>query len=100
MIINLKTKKKIPDELILYIEGAGGYSILHCQNKKQILIARPLKALSERVPQFVRIRGSILVNPVHITSFTDVQIFIGEKRFIISRRKYNDVFGALIDHIK
>lgn len=50
--------------LLAYFVGANNYTWLHFRNGEQRLLAKPLTYFEQRLPTFVRVHKTALVNPV------------------------------------
>ena len=54
---------------IVWMEGDGNYSRIHLSNGKVELLPWTLKLLSGKLPDFVRIHKSSLINPMYVGEF-------------------------------
>lgn len=52
--------------LIEYLAGASNYTWLHFQNGRRQLISKPLRYFEERLPDFVRVHKTALINPNYV----------------------------------
>ncbi len=53
--------------LLLYLTGANNYTWLQFQSGKRVLLAKSLTYFTERLPQFVRVHKTALINPAYVT---------------------------------
>jgi DNA-binding LytR/AlgR family response regulator len=65
-----KTLFSIPTHSIIWLEGDGNYTRIHLQNGKLQSLPYTLKFISEKLPDFVRIHKSSLVNPIYVQELT------------------------------
>jgi DNA-binding LytR/AlgR family response regulator len=63
--------KPLQIELIIWIQGDGNYSRIHCRDGKSYLVSQTLKWFEDRLSQFVRIHKSMLINPVHLANLNE-----------------------------
>lgn len=63
------SKLSVPVTSIEYVEGTGNYSIVYIVGKKPLCVALTLKRLTERLPTFLRIHKSTLVNPAYVVGY-------------------------------
>lgn len=95
-------KRTIPVSSIEYIEGLGNYTIVHLSGQKPLLVAVTLKRLTERLPTFLRIHKSTLVNPAYIVGYQSRQvgtsfIRLSKDRVLpISRRRVAELRPQLV----
>ncbi len=54
--------------LLAYFVGADNYAWLQFRNGERRLLAKPLVYFEERLPSFIRIHKTALINPVYISS--------------------------------
>lgn len=54
--------------LFAFFSGANNYSWLHFQNGERRLLAKPLTYFEERLPGFIRIHKTVLINPACVAS--------------------------------
>ena len=54
-------------EMIIWIQGDGNYSRVHYKDGKAYLVSNTLKWFEERLPSFIRIHKSGLINPAHLS---------------------------------
>jgi len=57
----------MPVQSVVWIQGSDNYARLHFQNGQQFLATRTLKWFEHQLPQFIRLRKSVLVTPAHVT---------------------------------
>ena len=60
-------RKPVPIRSIVWIQGVDNYARLYFRNGQQFLATRTLKWFDDQLPQFIRIRKSVLVNANHVT---------------------------------
>ncbi len=89
--------------LFAYFSGANNYTWLHFRNGERRLLAKPLTYFEERLPAFVRIHKTALINPVFVASVHHpartkmpgtVRMLDGAE-LPVSRRRWPDVIGLL-----
>ena len=89
--------------LFAYFSGASNYTWLQFQNGERRLLAKPLIYFEERLPGFVRVHRTALVNPACIASVQppprpkmsgSVRMHDGTE-LPVSRRRWNDVMRLL-----
>ncbi|SOD79369.1 LytTR family DNA-binding domain-containing protein [Spirosoma fluviale] len=94
-------------ELIAYFLGANNYSWLHFRNGEKKLLSKPISYLEGRLPGFIRVHKTALVNPDYVKSLQrplrqkmagKIQLQSGET-FPVSRRRWNQVVQSLGDHL-
>lgn len=89
--------------LLAYFSGANNYAWLQFRNGERRLLAKPLTFFEERLPTFIRVHKTALVNPACVAS---VQHPLRAKmpgilrmqdgtELPVSRRRWNDVVGQL-----
>ncbi|GAB4020027.1 LytR/AlgR family response regulator transcription factor [Spirosoma koreense] len=86
---------------VLYLQGAGNYTIVHLLTGQRFMLASTLRKLQARTG-FLRIHKSFLVNPSHVLSLTKgparqaktIQLPNG-LRLAVSRGHYEHVCGQL-----
>ena len=66
-----KTLFLMPTNSIIWLEGDGNYTRVHLNNGKFQSIPYTLKFLAEKLPDFVRIHKSSLVNPSYVQELTN-----------------------------
>lgn len=86
---------------IIYLEGAGSSTILHCENKKRV-ISTSLADLLRQInfTSLLRIHKSFAVNLNKVTSFHEGQVIVfvkNEKQTIAIGRSYKN---KLMSHLK
>lgn len=53
---------------IIRLQGAGNYTIVHLLSApKPIMVTETLKYFEERLPDFIRVNKSELINPVYVS---------------------------------
>ena len=89
--------------LLAYFSGANNYAWLQFRNGERRLLAKPLTFFEERLPTFIRVHKTALVNPACVV---DVQHPLRAKMpgtlrmqdgtdLPVSRRRWNDVLQQL-----
>lgn len=90
----------IPLDEIRHIKADGPYSTIYYGQGKQLVVARTLKALSERLshPPFERVHHSHLVNLLFVEKIhrDGYMVLTGEERINISRANRQRVMDALL----
>lgn len=94
-------------ELIAYFSGANNYSWLYFRNGEKRLLAKPISYLETKLPDFIRVHKTILVNPSYVKSLHQPprQKMAGEIRldtgevFPVSRRRWQQVAEFLQDRL-
>lgn len=61
--------KPIVNSSIVWIEGDGNYARLHFTDSHSYLASQTLKGFEAKLPAFVRVHKSVLINPKHIVRF-------------------------------
>lgn len=95
-------------ELIAYFSGANNYSWLYFRNGEKRLLAKPISYLETRLPDFIRVHKTILINPTYVKSLHQPprQKMAGEIRldsgevFPVSRRRWQQVAESLQDRLE
>ncbi|ADB39115.1 response regulator transcription factor [Spirosoma linguale] len=94
-------------ELIAYFLGANNYSWLHFRNGEKKLLSKPISYLEGRLPGFIRVHKTALINPDYVQSLHrplrqkmagKIQLQSGET-FPVSRRRWNQVAQSLGEHL-
>ena len=89
--------------LLAYFSGASNYTWLQFQNGERRLLAKPLVYFEERLPGFIRVHRTALVNPACVVSIQQpprpkmsgsVRMHDGIE-LPVSRRRWNDVVQLL-----
>lgn len=92
--------------LLAYFSGANNYTWLQFRNGDRRLLAKPLTYFEERLPAFVRIHKTALINPACVASVHHplrakapgtVRMQDGNE-LPVSRRRWNDVLRVLQTH--
>ncbi|MBD2754334.1 response regulator transcription factor [Spirosoma validum] len=94
-------------ELIAYFSGANNYSWLYFRNGEKRLLAKPISYLETKLPDFIRVHKTILINPSYVKSLHQPprQKMAGEIRldsgevFPVSRRRWQQVAEFLQDRL-
>ncbi|SOD93160.1 LytTR family DNA-binding domain-containing protein [Spirosoma fluviale] len=60
----------MPTNSIIWLEGDGNYTRMHLQDGKYQSIPYTLKYIANKLPDFVRIHKSSLINPVYVQELT------------------------------
>ena len=60
-------QKPVATQSIVWIQGVGNYARIYFRNGEEFLASRTLKWFDSQLPQFVRIRKSVLINSNHVT---------------------------------
>ncbi len=87
------SRSHVPVTSIEYLEASGNYSLIHFNDQRPLLVAVTLKRFSERLPSFLRIHKSTLVNPAYIVDYhlkptDDSFVSLPEnRRLSVSRRQ-------------
>ena len=90
-------------EQIAYFMGANNYCWLHFRNGEKKLLAKPISYLESKLPDFIRVHKTVLVNSSYIKSLHqpprkkmagEVHMDSGEV-FPVSRRRWQQVVEAL-----
>lgn len=93
--------------LLAYFSGANNYTWLQFRNGERRLLAKPLTYFEERLPDFVRIHKTALINPACVVNIHHpsrakmpgtVQMLDGTE-LPVSRRRWNDVIELLQTHL-
>ncbi|GAB3903011.1 hypothetical protein GCM10028803_30690 [Larkinella knui] len=56
--------------LITHIQGANNYSWLYYRDGRKLLLSKTLQYFEERLPEFIRVHKTAMVNPTYIKGFT------------------------------
>ncbi|WP_461149595.1 LytR/AlgR family response regulator transcription factor [Spirosoma pulveris] len=90
-------KRPVPVASIEYLEAKGNYTWVHITRNKPLLVAITLKQMARRLPTFLRLHKSLLVNPgcilayrAHLADPPFVQLS-RERRLPISRRQHKQL---------
>lgn len=90
-------------EQIAYFSGANNYCWVYFRNGEKRLLAKPISYLEGKLPMFVRVHKTVLVNPAYVKSLYQpprkkmagkVYLDSGEV-FPVSRRRWPQVAEAL-----
>lgn len=90
-------------EQIAYFVGANNYCWLHFRNGEKKLLAKPISYLESKLPEFIRVHKTVLVNAIYVKSLHqpprkkmsgEVHLDSGEV-FPVSRRRWDQVVEAL-----
>ncbi|WP_420151223.1 response regulator transcription factor [Spirosoma sp.] len=90
-------------ELIAYFLGANNYCWLYFRNGEKKLLAKPISFLEKKLPGFVRVHKTVLINPAYVKSLQqpprqkmagEIQLINGEV-FPVSRRRWSQVAESL-----
>ena len=93
-------------ELIAYFSGANNYCWLFFRNGEKKLLAKPISYLESKLPSFIRVHKTVLINPTYIKSLHEpprrkmagtVCLDNGEV-FPVSRRRWPQVVESLQSH--
>ena len=93
-------------ELIAYFSGANNYCWLFFRNGEKKLLAKPISYLESKLPGFIRVHKTVLINPTYIKSLHEpprrkmagtVCLDNGEV-FPVSRRRWPQVVESLQSH--
>lgn len=93
-------------ELIAYFSGANNYCWLFFRNGEKKLLAKPISYLESKLPNFIRVHKTVLINPSYIKSLQEpprrkmagtVCLDNGEV-FPVSRRRWPQVVESLQSH--
>lgn len=95
-------------ELISYFLGANNYCWLYFRNGEKKLLAKPISFLESKLPDFIRVHKTVLINPSCIKSLSkpprqkmagEIHLETGEV-FPVSRRRWPQVAEALHYHLE
>lgn len=101
----IKPALQHPDQ-IAYFLGANNYCWLHFRNGEKKLLAKPISYLESKLPDFIRVHKTALINPSYIKSLQEpprrkmagtVCLDNGEL-FPVSRRRWTQVVESLQNH--
>ncbi|WP_080059402.1 response regulator transcription factor [Spirosoma aerolatum] len=90
-------------ERIIYLAGANNYSWICFQDGEKKLLAKPISYLEDKLPNFIRVHKTALINPAFVQSLQEpphrkmsgkVQLNSGDV-FPVSRRRWQQVVDAL-----
>ncbi|GAB4018891.1 hypothetical protein GCM10028773_20140 [Spirosoma koreense] len=94
-----------PQRLIVRLEGNGNYTVVHFgDSQKPVLVSQTLKYFESRLPTFIRVSKSTLINPEKITQITRLNaktlyIQLSDRVIIlVSRRRVAAVTIRLVAH--
>ena len=96
-------KPAIHPEQIAYLAGANNYCWIYFRNGEKKLLAKPISYLESKLPNFVRVHKTILLNPAYVKRLDHppsnkmagkVQLDSGEV-FPVSRRRWSQVNDSL-----
>ncbi len=63
----------LPIEVIVWLEADGNYSQIHFLNGTKYLVCQTLLWFEKQLVAFIRVNKSGLVNPRHVTTFTQIR---------------------------
>jgi CheY-like chemotaxis protein len=98
----IKPALQFPDR-IAYFEGANNYSWIYFRDGEKKLLAKPISFLEDKLPSFIRVHKTILINPDYVQSLHEpprkkmggqVQLDSGEI-FPVSRRRWSTVVESI-----
>lgn len=103
----IKPALQRPD-LIAYFSGANNYCWLFFRNGEKKLLAKPISYLESKLPDFIRVHKTALINPAYVKSLhrPPRQKMAGEVRlengviFPVSRRRWSQVAESLQYHLE
>lgn len=72
-------RQLIDADQIIRLQGERNYTWLYLANGEKHLLARTLKRIEVRLPQFLRINKGHLINPLYIKRFHDSSPPVGRK---------------------
>ena len=89
--------------LFAYFQGANNYSWLKFQNGERRLLAKPLSYFEERLPTFIRIHKTALINPAFIATLqppprpkmAGTVCMQDGTELAVSRRRWSQVVNSL-----
>ena len=93
-------------ERIAYLAGYNNYCWVHFRNGEKKLLAKPISYLEGKLPNFIRVHKTTLINPAYIKGVDHpprtkmagkVHLDSGEE-FIVSRRRWSHVINLLQIH--
>ncbi len=87
---------KIPLTEIIYVESMGDNLIVHTE-KRTISSRYTISSIEKVLPEknFIRIHRSFLISAKYITSFSPVNVILGDKEFPIGASYKDSVFDRL-----
>ncbi len=103
----IKPALQRPDQ-IAYFSGANNYCWLYFRSGEKKLLAKPISYLESKLPDFVRVHKTILINPAYVKSLHrpprqkmagEVHLDSGEV-FPVSRRRWQQVAESLQYHLE
>ena len=59
-------QKSLTTQIITHLTGANNYTWLHYKNGKRELFSKPLHYFQTKLPNFIRIHRTALVNPLFV----------------------------------
>jgi CheY-like chemotaxis protein len=88
---------------INYLSGASNYSWVYFRDGRKILISKPISYFEIRLPQFLRVHKTALVNPTSIDRLENPprpkmagKMFLFDGTVLpVSRRRWNDITALL-----
>lgn len=94
--------------LITHLTGASNYTWVHFNNGTNLLLSKSLASFEGLLPSFVRVHKTALVNPRHVhavqspprSKASGAVSIKGGIVLPVSRRRWNEVAGALQQHIQ
>jgi CheY-like chemotaxis protein len=94
--------------LITHLQGANNYSWLYYQDGKKILLSKPLRYFEQRLPDFIRVHKTALVNPHYVTGFTPPPrnkmqgtiYLVDDLALPVGRRRFNQLKGILMNAVQ
>jgi DNA-binding LytR/AlgR family response regulator len=97
LLPHFTTKRSVAVASIEYLEARENYTWIHTTWDKPLLVAITLKEMATRLPAFLRLHKSVLVNPscivayqAHLADTPYVQL-TGKRRLPISRRRHKQL---------
>ena len=93
----------IPIQSILWLEGQAGYTRLHRQAEKALLVTQPLHTF-EHYPGLVRIHRSTIINTLHTQKFVQQKgrsgwVELANQKVLPVSRAYLQVTAARLGHL-
>ncbi|MVM34570.1 LytTR family transcriptional regulator [Spirosoma sp. HMF4905] len=90
-------KNNLHTNQILYIIGAGNYSIVHQVGGRHLLMSHTLKWYQGKYPDFIRINKGALINPTYVVSWQKTSRLLASltmqngQQLVIARRRMLNV---------
>ncbi len=90
---------KVKTDEIFYVEANDNYCTIHSKVKK-FLVSQTLKSVEARLQPygFLRIHRSYMVNPIQVTKFTDISVYLDRVELPLSR-KYKMAFKSKLNFL-